>query len=1605
MAGYIALNTPQIDVSLDLEPIVVEIATKTKPQAVKPDLEDNQKRWLVVGICLHNVVSPALRKYVASSMTKLFNTLKQSYKIDVQMYPNILQNYPVARLLNYEAVNNNRSILFRGKKDYPNYDYKIQNAVDLSKLFLNTQMAQYAGFDETCDSSALLNIIMYSDVTSIVGHLADKLRSNVRNPWAHCNFDEWCSVKYLSSLQLMQQLIRNLKLSSEATILADLSRWEVNGLHFLQGTTLGLEIVEEIRHEVSTLAKYILQINSGATPAFGVVHNELVMISNEIKEACKRVDQSDHTLEIIKNDVETLKVQAKQTIKIHGELSSLIQTEISAVKNDIKEIQKDIEDIKTYTFHHRPPGKVFFYPPDRVPVFVGRVDQLSLLKNKFIGSKVVQHTYVLCGLGGCGKTSLSTEFAWAFHHCYPGGVFWISAESIESLEDTITTLAVDLNLIGGNSKETLKKTLSWLSRLTKKWLLIIDNADTPIISGQIKELLLGSWKRNTNGHIIVTTRREPSEAVESFRLKIDDCIHLQTLSNEEGVQFIIKRTERCVQQQKEKDSIFRLVDDLGGLPLALEQAAAHIKVLKCSFADYLARFEKKRLNLLTKTATTSFETNTDRLTVLTTWLLNMDYIREQSKEEGLGISAVIIMNVASFFFADDIPIELFNNGEPNIEVLDTHETLLDPVGVKQVVEILTRFSLFQRCRTNSLSVHRLVQEIIRNNICINKRQQVIQSAIRMVNKALLNTCTPIIAINENKENKHVVRGKLYLWNKIAANANALKSYLGTSKETEINPDVYLGLDTIRIMQTAAIFNSLHQRQDVALDDQNQMLNIMASLELDENTYRAITAIKIPLLEWDLLCIQNSIATVLQEDETQNQNTPVVPLSPERLRLMGNNAFKKRRYEDALQYYSEALRACPKDKYDNRILLNRSLVFLKLNDYSKALQDANSCIEIDPYNWKGHMWKSYAIAELINARELLEEMEGSGLGSACIAAKLNEECLLRYKMKIHYPIISYKMVDNQLPLSKYIMCIEDRPGTTYMLKKGHYIFDKLVATTKSCQIIGVEVGVEIDIGPGICICKLPDSAFAIEFEHEPEITLHFENISFIAKHGQLNIKENCVATFYRCNFKNEFPIEENPYKNMQNTDYFYSMFLNRFGNVNKSTPSFIASTYGGRVILNSCDISNSSGCGIVICGEKSFLNINNCNVHNTSLTGIVIVQGGSMKALNNRIADNKLHGIVIGPKAEAYLQRNSIIQNKAEGLWCRGVSYKKGKSSYECDNGSIVTAIDNNISQNGLSGIFLDGGCFSLKDNTVANNWTWGMYFQNNSSAMVENNEISNNRCGGIRIGVNYSASIIIDGNTIQDHSGPDILAIKIDQNYKDYKNHILSNAHTINFSMNKMEASDMGEVNEYSTPPIITDRNYRRNNNKSVQTPRDTVKPLTCCYCRKLSKILKACMKCRIAKYCSKECQKGHWIQHKHMCPLFSKSYTIELPMKDAKSNKFEITESGIVFYERMFHASLKGIGEGPVLDFQSTKRFIVKIQSDILYGPYNPQNSLTLYDQSVALDVSLRNPELYHLCSECGRLGGNKFTSKKIFCWASLKNNGEILCIHIDDFPPFQKW
>jgi parallel beta-helix repeat protein len=310
-------------------------------------------------------------------------------------------------------------------------------------------------------------------------------------------------------------------------------------------------------------------------------------------------------------------------------------------------------------------------------------------------------------------------------------------------------------------------------------------------------------------------------------------------------------------------------------------------------------------------------------------------------------------------------------------------------------------------------------------------------------------------------------------------------------------------------------------------------------------------------------------------------------------------------------------------------------------------------------------------------------------------------------------------------------------------------------------------------------------------------------------------------------------------------------------------------------------------------------------------------------------------------------------------------------------GSKCVIVDNVISHNGLSGLSFDGGSYEVKNNKIFENWLWGLMIKSKSSTYLLNNDIFENKCGGIRVGINYSASVLIDGNTIRDHTGPGVYAINLPKQ-----------------STKFIE----GERQEYSRCPIITSMNFRRNNNKGVQHPRNLVTVIkTCCCCHDSSNSLKLCCKCKKATYCSKDCQSKHWKRHRHLCKLLRESYAVEIQMIDT------VPHMDVGPYKvgiRQFDSSLVGIQEGPPPERMSSKPFLVKIQTGKEYGYYDPYKKLVLYDRSVTLDIKFSSPVLYHLANECGVLAGTKWTTKTIFCWAYFKNRGFVLCIQTDNLP-----
>ena len=1368
--------------------------------------------------------------------------------------------------------------------------------------------------------------------------------------------------------------------------------------------------------------------------AFTKVHTELCKIDLEIQTILCRIDkieatQIQHERSIDNLDdkaeeittslahVKSAEVENKQLIQdLDGQQRGTTQqvkkmgldilyirdkqgddtNRINEFADDISEIKEDIEEIKQTTSRQRPRGKVFFFPPNRVEYFVGREYELKKLKEGFFTQKNGYVSQAISGLGGCGKTTLSIEYAWLFQEMYPGGVFWMSAESNETLQNSISKLAIFVDTVGKNSKETLTKTLKWLSLLEGRWLLVLDNVDGEEVSGNIKELILGAWKHCSCGHFIITSRRNPTEINESFNISDGNCIFLESLSDAEAKVFLQKRTGCSTDGSN--GHIAELVMELGGLPLALEQAGAHIKALKCTFEQYIERFKKKRLKLLRPLRDKSIDgIQKERLAVATTWHLNIEYIKIQSEDEGLGSAAITVMEIVSFLFADDIPVDIINVGMPQIDDDDFIDALQDSLGVKQIVEILTRFSLFQIYDQDTLSVHRLVQEVIRNDIDDPiQLKRVLGYATRMVNKALQSNESPYnTLVTGNGESD--MRGRLYMWGKLAANANVLKRHLKKfSQKCTDDTDVFFNEETCKILQSSAVYHSINQRQDEALSDQDQMLHVITSLNLSGDKVKELTSIKIPLLEKDRIRIQNCIATISCDDAPQNESVRGEPVSTDQLRILGNEAYRENRNEDAIRYYSEAITASPKETIDTRLLSNRSLLYLTKKDYVNALVDAEKCIEINPCFWKGHYWKAYAIANLIKRKMIPEEMEAAGLASACIAGNLNKDCLLEYKMKINYPVINYKFVTEKENLGDAIAELRDRPFTTCILQKGHYYLEGGVLTTKSVQVIGLETGVHIDTGRGLLISPISVDNFEFEFNCETNITVHFENVNFTAGGSQISVIRNAVATFYRCMFSNgqigcdNFPDCMggkgciNPIGCRQIDD------LSILGDVINGEVGYaaICARLGGKVAIENCIFERCGGGGVLCVDDGTLMEIKRSTFSKNRQMGIEARKGGMVIAVDNVITNNQFHGVAIGPRGSAILEGNLIENNNQEGIWCGGSADNERAIVYIPKEESNAVIRHNIISHNGLSGISLDGGIYDLYGNKILDNWLWGIMVKSQSSAYIINNDIFENKCGGIRIGINYSASVILDGNTVRDHhSGPAI--------------------HTPSSDVSLI--STVAGMRVYSKPVLITNRNLFLNNDKGVQHPTSMLQLVkTCCYCHMRKDNLLTCSKCRKATYCSKNCQVNHWSHHKSLCKLVCESYTVEIKMSETKSfiEFVDNTIGGERAYMYFFLDPKRiKVRKGPRPDRKTSKCFVVKIQSGKEYGHYNPKKVIMLHDKTLYLHIVFSNPQLYHLIHECGVLETETFTIKAIFCNASFKQNGTILCIYTDNLSPYDTW
>ncbi|HLG77519.1 MAG TPA: tetratricopeptide repeat protein, partial [Ktedonobacteraceae bacterium] len=344
--------------------------------------------------------------------------------------------------------------------------------------------------------------------------------------------------------------------------------------------------------------------------------------------------------------------------------------------------------------------------------FTGRDAVLATLRQVLVpGAEVTAPTRAISGLGGVGKTQVALEYAHRYADAYTA-VLWVQADSPENLTTEYLRLATDT--LGLSEQPEAARQVEAVKRWLQdheRWLLILDNVENP------QQILPAFLPGEHRGSVLITTRRRDVKAVARGEV-------LSVLSQEEGVLLLLRRagslgeqggiSEADPQEVVTATELYRLME---GLPLALDQAGAYIAENGCSMQRYLELYQQAQPRLLDR------QTSPDhRDSVLKTFRLSWEAIKSKS------LMASKALQCCAFVAPEQIP-------EPLVFAalkLAEPEKSSDALTMDEVLGWLHRYSLIERGNL-LLSIHRLIQEVIRALLPEAERHQWMEWVVRAVN--------------------------------------------------------------------------------------------------------------------------------------------------------------------------------------------------------------------------------------------------------------------------------------------------------------------------------------------------------------------------------------------------------------------------------------------------------------------------------------------------------------------------------------------------------------------------------------------------------------------------------------------------------------------------------------------------------------------------------------------------------------------------------------------------------------------------------------------------------------------------------------------------------
>jgi tetratricopeptide (TPR) repeat protein len=434
--------------------------------------------------------------------------------------------------------------------------------------------------------------------------------------------------------------------------------------------------------------------------------SELASLPDDKQQVLAKLNQDQFNELLNQSYLATINAAASATQAKKNEI--LLQMVLQKL-DELTDKAKIISDFRFQNLPYRSIGTLF----------KGREDVLNKLKILLRKKTPTAITQTIRGLGGIGKTRLAIEFAWwSLNNKKVNAAFCISASSPELMNASLASLAGPklLNLPGQKEDEQIASVLRWLNE-NPGWLMILDNADTEQAANAVEDLL----PQLSAGCVIITSRYTRfSASVEVHRL--------QLLEPDKAVAFLLERTENHrIRKANDTEIANQLAEELGFLPLVLEQAAAYIAHQQITIADYLKQWQSEKQKVLEWF--NEHEMNYPA-SVAITW---------QRTLKQLSSPANAILRLCSFLSPELIPIAIFEY-KKNISLLKKAVILISKelnipapqFNINSAVSELAAYSMIDK-EEKGFTIHRIVLEVINYRIPENVRLNWLKIALDIVN--------------------------------------------------------------------------------------------------------------------------------------------------------------------------------------------------------------------------------------------------------------------------------------------------------------------------------------------------------------------------------------------------------------------------------------------------------------------------------------------------------------------------------------------------------------------------------------------------------------------------------------------------------------------------------------------------------------------------------------------------------------------------------------------------------------------------------------------------------------------------------------------------------